>query len=49
MRTLLLTLSLTDILLIIGIVGTIVGITHLVYPSQGRHRHHRQRKRDKDS
>ena len=45
MRTLFLTLTLTNVLLVMGIVGTVIGITHLVYPSQGRHHRRRQRKR----
>jgi hypothetical protein len=45
-HTLIFTLGLTSVLLIIGIIGTLVGITHLVYPSSGRH--HRPRRRDKD-
>jgi hypothetical protein len=44
MRTLIFTLALTSILLIIGIVGTLIGITHLVYPSSSRH--HRPKRRD---
>lgn len=36
MEAILAILALTNILLIIGIIGTIVGITHLVYPSRGR-------------
>lgn len=36
MEAMLLTLALTNVLLVIGIIGTIVGITHLVYPSRGR-------------
>jgi Mn2+/Fe2+ NRAMP family transporter len=45
MRTLIFTLALTSILLIIGIVGTLIGITHLVYSSSSRH--HRPKRRDK--
>jgi hypothetical protein len=37
MGTLILTLTLTNILLIVGIAGTVIGITHLIYPSGGRH------------
>jgi hypothetical protein len=42
-----LTLALTSILLVIGMVGTVIGIISLVYPSGGR----RQRlvRADKDS
>jgi hypothetical protein len=36
MRTLIFTLALTSTLLIIGITGTLVGITRLVYPSNRR-------------
>jgi hypothetical protein len=36
--TLVFTLGLTSALLLIGIVGTIVGITRLAYPSSDRHR-----------
>jgi hypothetical protein len=39
-----LTLALTSTLLIIGIVGTVIGITRLVYPSGGRR--HRPIRRD---
>lgn len=39
-----LTLALTSTLLIIGIVGTVIGITRLVYPSRGRR--HRPIRRD---
>lgn len=35
-RTLIFTLALTSALLIIGITGTLVGITSLVYPSNRR-------------
>lgn len=37
MGILILTLMLTSVLLIIGIVGTVIGITHLIYPSRDRH------------
>lgn len=47
MRTLVLTLTLTNILLIVGIFGTVIGITHLVYPSRDRHHRYRQRKQGK--
>lgn len=43
MRTLVFTLALTSGLLILGITGTLVGITRLVYPSNRRY----HRKRDK--
>ncbi len=43
MRTLFFTLALTSGLLILGITGTLVGITRLVYPSNRRY----HRKRDK--
>jgi hypothetical protein len=47
METMVLTLALTSILLVIGMVGTVIGIISLVYPSGGR----RQRlvRADKDS
>jgi FtsZ-interacting cell division protein ZipA len=47
MGALILMLALTNILLVVGIVGTVIGITHLVYPSRGRR--HRQRKRDRNT
>jgi beta-lactamase regulating signal transducer with metallopeptidase domain len=37
MNTLILTLGITNILLIIGITGTVVGTTRLIYPSRGRY------------
>lgn len=46
MRTLIFTLGLTSALLLIGIVGTLIGITHLVYPSSDRQP--RPRKSDRD-
>jgi hypothetical protein len=46
MGAMILTLALTSILLIIGIVGTVIGITRLVYPSGGRH--HRPIRQDRD-
>jgi hypothetical protein len=36
MGAMVLTLALTSTLLIIGIVGTVIGITRLVYPSGSR-------------
>ena len=36
MSAMVLTLALTSTLLVIGIVGTVIGITRLVYPSGGR-------------
>ena len=44
MRTLVFTLALTSALLILGITGTLVGITRLVYPSNRRY----HGKRDED-
>lgn len=46
MRTLIFTLGLTSALLLIGIVGTLIGITRLVYPSSDRQP--RPKKRDRD-
>lgn len=46
MQALVFTLGLTSVLLIIGIVGTLIGITHLVYPSSSSYR--RPKRRDKD-
>ncbi len=37
-QTLVFTLGLTSVLLLLGIVGTIVGITRLAYPSNDRYR-----------
>ena len=45
MRTLIFTLGLTSALLLIGIIGTLIGITRLVYPSSDRQP--RPRKRDR--
>jgi len=45
MRTLIFTLGLTSALLLIGIIGTLIGITRLVYPSSDRHP--RRTKRDR--
>jgi hypothetical protein len=39
MEPAILMLTVTCILLIIGIVGTVVGITRLIYPSSDRHYH----------
>ena len=47
MEAMVLTLALTSILLIIGMVGTVIGIISLVYPSEGRR--HRPIRADKDS
>jgi hypothetical protein len=44
MQTLIFTLSLTSALLLIGIAGTLIGITRLVYPSSHRY----SPKQDKD-
>jgi hypothetical protein len=44
MQTLIFTLSLTSALLFIGITGTLIGITRLVYPSSRRY----SQKRNKD-
>jgi hypothetical protein len=44
MQTLIFTLSLTSALLFIGITGTLIGITRLVYPSSRRY----SPKRNKD-
>jgi hypothetical protein len=44
MQTLIFTLSLTSALLLIGIAGTLIGITRLVYPSSRRY----CQERDKD-
>jgi hypothetical protein len=46
MGAMVLTLALTSTLLIIGIVGTVIGITRLVYPSGGRR--HRPIRRGRD-
>jgi hypothetical protein len=45
MQTLIFTLSLTSALLLIGITGTLIGITRLVYPSSRRY----SPKRDKNT
>lgn len=37
MEAMMLTLMITSILLIIGVLGTVIGIIQLVYPSSGRH------------
>lgn len=42
MQTLVFTLGLTSVLLMIGIIGTIVGITRLAYPSRDRYPHQKR-------
>jgi hypothetical protein len=44
-QTLVFTLGLTSVLLVIGIVGTIVGITRLAYPSRDRYPHPKRTER----